>query len=148
MIHGIPCEALDGVERVLTKMRQSIITFYPTGSRVFGNLEVGVKRDHDFYTEKSIDVERWLKLEGFHLVDNDPNYIDSKTTIQVYRIFEDRSDHIDVQLVEDLRAKHSMQDILLKHKQVLRFGNKPFNREVWHIVQEAYDAGVKRVYAN
>ena len=139
MIEGVKLNSNE-VTRLLECLIDAEFKFFLTGSRFFNPTKEG-ERDWDFYAENSVQIKQYLDSLGFELTEDDPAYIGDPNAIQLYRIFPNRIDHIDVQLVDDIDAKHTVQRELKASGLLMLMGNKEYRKRLWHIGLNVYKAG-------
>lgn len=107
---------------VLKELAQSDRTFWLTGSRFFGTHRSN--SDYDFFTQDSVDIERYLSEELGFRQEWGESYSDPIAKSCWVK------DNIHVQVVKDADLKLEVQTWLKKHPQLLSF-SKELNRAVW-----------------
>lgn len=132
-LNNLPALKLDDTQLGLYALQQSPYMFYLTGSRAFSTV-VAENTDYDFFIQDSVQVQDWLKLNGFHSLSKNNGY---RGACEINAIYGRAKIHVQLVLNEDKK--------MLIQKQILaQFPNfntiqKPTRTHIWRLCYRIAD---------
>ncbi len=116
---------------ILGLLHTTGISFYLTGSRIFGG--VRDDSDYDFFTQESALTKLWLERNGFKRTEW-THYGTDVAVTDVY-IYDDVEVQIHVQLVTNTIKKLAAQEEILHSPELLslyKFSTKASRSDIWN----------------